>query len=49
LEELVESTALFPFRIKRPAAESLPAVSGRLDLLRHGLKDELVMLRMENI
>ncbi|RJQ83742.1 MAG: hypothetical protein C4519_06330 [Desulfobacteraceae bacterium] len=47
LKELVESTGLFPFRIKHLAAESLLAASGRLELLRHGLDDELVMLRTE--
>jgi hypothetical protein len=40
--------SLFPFRIKQVAAENLLAGSPRLDLLRHGLDDELVMLRMEN-
>ena len=48
LKDLVESTGLFPFRIKHLAAESLLAASPRLDLLRHGLDDELVMLRMED-
>lgn len=48
LKDLVESTSLFPFRIKHLAAESLLATSPRLDLLRHGLDDELVMLRMED-
>lgn len=44
---MVESTSLFPFRIKHLAAESLLSTSLRLDLLRHGLDDELVMLRMD--
>ncbi len=48
LKDLVESTGLFPFHIKHLAAESLLAASPRLDLLRHGLDDELVMLRMED-
>jgi len=45
LKDLVESTGLFPFRIKHFAAESLLATSPRLDLLRHGLDGELVILR----
>ncbi len=48
LKELAGSTSLFPFRIKQVAAENLLAGSPRLDLLRHGLDDELVMLRMGN-
>ncbi|KFD41079.1 hypothetical protein HX99_07175 [Peptococcaceae bacterium SCADC1_2_3] len=48
LKDLVESTGLFPFRIKHLATESLLAGSPRLDLLRHGLDDEMVMLRMED-
>jgi hypothetical protein len=48
LKDLIESTGLFPFRFKHLAAESLLATSSRLDLLRHGLDDELVMLRMED-
>lgn len=48
LKDLVESTGLFPFRIKHLAAESLLATTPRLDLLRHGLDNELVMLRMED-
>ncbi|TDA69358.1 MAG: hypothetical protein D9V47_05485 [Clostridia bacterium] len=47
LKDLVESTGLFPFRIKHLAEESLLATSPRLDLLRHGLDDELVMLRID--
>lgn len=47
LKDLIESTGLFPFRIKHIAVESLLTTSPRLDLLRHGLDDELVMLRME--
>ena len=45
LKELIDSPSLFPFRIKPIHAESLVAGSSRLELLRHGLDDNLVMLR----
>ncbi len=45
LKDLIESPSLFPFRIKPLSAESLVAASCRLDLLRHGLDEDLVMLR----
>lgn len=45
LKDLIDSPSLFPFRIKPVHAESLVAASSRLDLLRHGLDDNLVMLR----
>jgi len=41
---LVNSPALFPFQLARVSAESLTR-SGRLDVLRHGLEDDLVLLR----
>ncbi|MEW6229159.1 MAG: hypothetical protein AB1700_13890 [Bacillota bacterium] len=45
LKDLMENPSLFPFRIKQITANSLAAASPRLDLLRHGLDDDLVMLR----
>ena len=45
LKELVGNTSLFPFRLKQITAESVLATSPRLELLRHGLDDNLVMLR----
>jgi hypothetical protein len=45
LKELIESPCLFPFHLKQVVAESMLAASSRLDLLRHGLDDDLVMLR----
>ena len=45
LKDLIDSPNFFPFRIKPIGAESLVAASSRLDILRHGLDDELVMLR----
>ncbi len=45
LKDLIDSPSLFPFRIKLIQAESVRAASPRLDILRHGLDDDLVMLR----
>lgn len=45
LKDLLDSPGLFPFRIKPIQAESVRAASPRLDILRHGLDDDLVMLR----
>jgi hypothetical protein len=45
LKELLDSPSLFPFRLKTIHAESLLAVSSKIDILRHGLDDDLVMLR----
>jgi len=45
LKDLLESPILFPFRLKRVNAESLIASSSRLDILRHGLDQDLVMLK----
>ncbi|MBN2701714.1 MAG: hypothetical protein JXR29_09720 [Methylothermaceae bacterium] len=44
LRDLLDGPNLFPFRIKLIHAESIKAVSSRLDILRHGLDDNLVML-----
>jgi len=45
LKDLIDSPSFFPFRIKPIHAESLVAASSRLDILHHGLDDDLVMLR----
>ncbi|MCX5855665.1 MAG: hypothetical protein NTZ24_14025 [Deltaproteobacteria bacterium] len=45
LTDLLESTNLFPFRLKRTAAESLLIASPRLECVRHNMDDELVMLK----
>ena len=47
LKDLIDSPSLFPFRIKPVHAESLVSASSRLDILRHGLDDDLVMLRKQ--
>jgi len=44
LKALLDSPGFFPFRIKPVQAESIRAASPRLDLLRHGLDDDLVVL-----
>ena len=45
LKDLIDSPALFPFRIKPIYAANLVAASSRLDLLRHGLNEDLIILR----
>lgn len=44
-KELVNSSALFPFQITSVRAENLVAKSPKLDFLRHGLDEELMMLK----
>ncbi len=46
LEEVIDNPGLFPFQlIKTMHAESLLTLTKNLDVLRHGLDQELVMLR----
>lgn len=45
LRDLIDSPSLFPFQIKPIHAASIVAASSRLDLLRHGLDQDLIMLR----
>ena len=45
LRELLESPSLFPFRLAPISPEQLASLAPRLELLRHGLDDDLVMLR----
>jgi|ADurb_Gel_02_Slu_FD_contig_111_193404_length_2327_multi_3_in_0_out_0_2 hypothetical protein len=47
LKDIIDSPSLFPFWIKPVHAESLVAASSRLDILHHGLDDDLVMLRKQ--
>ncbi len=47
LKNVVDSPSLFPFRLKPIHAESLLAGSSNLDILRHGLDDDLVISRMQ--
>ncbi len=48
LRTVLDSTSLFPFRLSPISADHLVAVSRRLDVLRHGLDQELIMLREVN-
>jgi hypothetical protein len=43
-EDLLDSPSLFPFQLKPMPAESLLALSSMIDILRHGLDDDLVLL-----
>ena len=45
IKGLLDSPSLFPFRLMHVPAEHLVSMSPRLDLLRHGLDDNLLMLR----
>ncbi|MBT9156387.1 MAG: hypothetical protein DDT37_01372 [Firmicutes bacterium] len=45
LKEVVDSPSLFPFQIRPIHAENLVADAPRLDILRHGLDDALIMLQ----
>jgi hypothetical protein len=45
LKDLIGSPSLFPLQLKPVRAESLVASSTTLDVLRHGLYDDLVTLR----
>ena len=47
LKDLLDSPSLFPFRLKPMHAESLLAASSKIDILWHGLDDDLVMLRKQ--
>jgi hypothetical protein len=45
LHDLLSGPSLFPFKIKTVHAETLAAASPRLDILRHGMDEDLVMLK----
>jgi hypothetical protein len=47
LEALINGPSLFPFRIKPIHPLNLVDASSRLDFIRHGLDDYLVMLRQD--
>jgi len=47
LKDLLDSPSLFPFRLKPMHAEGLLAASPKIDILRHGLDDDLVLLRRQ--
>ena len=45
MRTLLNSPSLFPFRLGAISADNLVSATGRLDLLRHGLDQEMLMLR----
>ena len=45
IKDLLDSTSLFPFRLSPMSANHLIAMSGCLDVLRHGLDQDLIILR----
>lgn len=45
LRDLLDSPSLFPFHIKPIQAESFRSTSPRLEILRHGLDDDLIILK----
>jgi hypothetical protein len=44
LKDVVDSPSLFPFHLKPVHAESIVAACSRLNILRHSMDDDLVML-----
>lgn len=49
LRAVLASPSLFPFRLSQVPAPQLVAVSERLEVLRHGLDQDLIMLRTESL
>lgn len=45
LKDILEAPSLFPFRVGYISAENLTTTSPRIDILRHGLDQQLIMLR----
>jgi hypothetical protein len=48
LKDLTDSPSLFPFRLAHISAEHVASLLPRLNILRHGLDDDLVMLLEEH-
>jgi len=44
LKDVIRSPGLFPFAIRSISADRLQSVNGRINIVRHGLDDDLVML-----
>ena len=44
IKDLLDSPSIFPFQLAHISAEQVASLSPRLDILRHGLDDDLVML-----
>ena len=45
IKDLLDSPSIFPFQLAHISAEQVASLSSRLDILRHGLDDDLVMLQ----
>ena len=45
IKYLLDSPSIFPFQLAHISAEQVASLSPRLDVLRHGLDDDLVMLQ----
>lgn len=45
MKDLLDSPSIFPFRLAHISAEHAASLSPRLNILRHGLDDDLVMLK----
>jgi hypothetical protein len=45
LKDLLDSPSFSPFQIKPMPTGSLQALASKLDILRHGLDDDLVLLK----
>jgi len=48
IKDLLDSPSLFPFRLAHISAEHVASLSPRLNIVRHGLDDDLVMLRRDD-
>ncbi len=48
IKDLLDSPSIFPFLLAHVSAEHVASLSPRLNILRHGLDDDLVMLRENN-
>jgi hypothetical protein len=49
VNDLLDSPSMFPFRLTRISGEHLASLSPRLDILRHSLDEDLVMLRERRV
>jgi len=47
IKDLLDSPSIFPFQLAHISAEHVSSISPRLNILRHGLDDDLVMLRKD--
>jgi len=45
IKDLLDSPSIFPFRLAHISAEHMASLAPRLNILRHGLDEDLVMLK----